>query len=236
MVAARTLEADRLFYKAQSQKSIHSQGRQQNNSTYSSPTGCRHRRLKQRMSTRTATPTRSTKRQRHPHPHIRTDDHPQCLFQRLPEHHHDRSAVRAGRRQRSGLPPRLAQHCPAHPAQPDRRCRTRPVPRRRTRDERHRHTDQPAPRATPAALHLQRRPGPVAARRPDGHRPVDRSVLAGKRRAHYAHAARLATALTEAEILTEGNGNYLDGICDTYRRYTAFRRETEAARRSSTLL
>jgi hypothetical protein len=63
-----------------------------------------------------------------------------------------------------------------------------------------------------------------------------RNVLANKQRAHYAHAAQLATALTEAEILTEGNGNYLDGICDTYRRYTAFRRETETARRSSTLL
>jgi hypothetical protein len=63
-----------------------------------------------------------------------------------------------------------------------------------------------------------------------------RNVLAGKQRAHYAHAARLATALTEAEILTEGNGNYLDGICDTYRRYTAFRRAVETARRGSTLL
>jgi hypothetical protein len=61
-----------------------------------------------------------------------------------------------------------------------------------------------------------------------------RTILCGKQRAHYAHAARLATALTEAEILTEGDGNYLYGLCDTYRRYTAFRRETDTARRSST--
>jgi hypothetical protein len=63
-----------------------------------------------------------------------------------------------------------------------------------------------------------------------------RGIVGGKQRAQYADAARLAAALTEAEILTEGDSNYLDGVLDTYRRHTAFRREAETVRRGSVLL
>jgi hypothetical protein len=68
---------------------------------------------------------------------------------------------------------------------------------------------------------------------------VDRWVrvtLAEKQRHRYADAANLAAAMTEAEILVDGNGGYLDGILDTYRRFTAFRREADRVRRSSVLL
>lgn len=63
-----------------------------------------------------------------------------------------------------------------------------------------------------------------------------RSVLGGKQRTHYGDVARLAAAITEAEILTGGASNYLDGLLDTHKRFTAFRREADAARRASVLL
>lgn len=63
-----------------------------------------------------------------------------------------------------------------------------------------------------------------------------RSAVGGKQRARYRDAARLAVALTEAEILTDGDSAYLDSILDTYRRFTAFRREAETTRRGSVLL
>jgi hypothetical protein len=62
------------------------------------------------------------------------------------------------------------------------------------------------------------------------------SVISGKHRASYADAARLAAAYTETEIITDGHGNYLDGLLDTYRRYTALRREADTVRRASVLL
>jgi hypothetical protein len=68
---------------------------------------------------------------------------------------------------------------------------------------------------------------------------VDRWVrvtLAEKQRHRYADAASLAAAMTEAEILIDGDSGYLDGILDTYRRFSAFRREADRVRRGSVLL